>query len=136
MKAIGIFILFAHLALVGLSGTALAQSDTKADSKTAAQAKVTAIGALRCTSCDLKAAKAAATQCSIYGCQFAFKTEKVTDENGARVKDYEGKIYHIIRNDRSKDLAHNEHKKKRYEVKGKIYDDERVLEVASFAELK
>ncbi len=132
MRTIGIFTLLVGFLLTGSVSTAKAQSGTK-DKE---QGSVTAIGALRCTSCDLKAAKAAATQCSVYGCQFAFKTEKVTDASGARVESHEGKIYHIIRNDRSKDLAHNEHKKKRYEVKGKIYDEERVLEVVSFTELK
>ncbi|MGH2568097.1 MAG: hypothetical protein ACRDGA_07125 [Bacteroidota bacterium] len=119
------------LVVAGISAS-YAQSSSESKQETT----LTIVGTLNCSSCDLKAEQGAASQCAIYGCQFSFKTEKVSDAVRKRVQEYEGKTYHILRNDRSKELAHNEHKKHKYEISGKIYDEERVLEVVSFAELK
>lgn len=131
MRQTTILILLVGFSILSLTPQVIAQSLTDKE-----ESIVTVIGTLKCSSCDLKKEKAAASQCSIYGCQFSFKTEKVTDASGKRMKKYEGKTYHILLNDQSKDLVHNEHKKKKYEIKGKIYDDERVLEVSSFSERK
>lgn len=101
-----------------------------------AEETLTITGVVKCSSCDLKKGKGAASQCSIHGCQFAFLTEKVSDPAGKRLKKFEGKLFHILLNDHSKELAHKEHKGKKYELKGKIYDAERVVEIGSFSPVK
>jgi len=132
MKTSKVLILMLGILLIGSLSTSLAQSFSQSKGET----PLTIIGTLKCSSCELKKEKDAGSQCSIYGCQFSFKTEKITDASGKRVKKYEGKTYHILLNDNSKDLVHKEHKKRKYEIKGKIYDGESVLEVSSFSELK
>ena len=94
------------------------------------------VGTVRCTSCDLKKEKHAAAQCSIYGCQFAVKTDTVTDEKGKRVKTLEGKTYQIMLNDQSKGLTAKEQKGGRFALKAKIYADDGVIEVESFEPVK
>lgn len=97
---------------------------------------LTVTGAVRCTSCDLKKAKHAHAQCSVYGCQFAFKTDTMTDQKGKRVKKLEGKTYQIMLNDQSKALAAKEQKGGRFTLQARIYADDGVIEVESFEPAK
>ena len=122
------------LSILLLVGTNTVYAQTPGTSKK--QPILSLVGALNCSACDLKKEQGAASQCSIYGHQYSFKAVQVNDASGKRVKEYEGKTYHILRNDKSKELAHEEHTKKSYNIDGKIYADERVLEVVTFSESK
>lgn len=97
---------------------------------------MTVAGTLRCTSCDLKKSKDAHAQCSVYGCQFAFKADNVTNEKGNRVKTLEGKTYQIMLNDQSKALAAKEQKGGKFNLQARIYADDGVIEVVSFEPAK
>lgn len=97
---------------------------------------LTIVGTLKCSSCDLKKEHGAGSQCSIYGCQYSFKTEKVTNAQGKRMKKYERKTYSVLLNDASKDLVQKEHKKRKFTITGVVYDEENVVEVVSFEEVK
>jgi len=101
-----------------------------------AEPAMTVAGTLRCTSCDLKKEKGAHAQCSVYGCQFAFKADNVTNENGKRVKNLEGKTYQIMLNDQSKALVAKEQKGGRFNLQARIYSDDGVIEVVSFEAAK
>lgn len=128
----------AFLPLLGIllvAGMSAVQAQTTGENKKQ-QPVLSLIGILNCSACDLKKEKSAASQCSIYGHQYSFTTSQVSDASGKRMQNYEGKMYHILRNDRSKELAHEEHTKKNYKIDGKVYDEERVLEVVSFSESK
>lgn len=118
--------------------TLLAAGMTHAQTTTAKkeQPVLSLVGVLNCSACDLKKEQGAASQCSIYGHQYSFKAEKVHDASGKRLGNYEDRTYHILRNDPSKGLAHEKHTKKNYNIKGKIYDEEHMLEVVSFTEAK
>lgn len=97
---------------------------------------VTVVGTVKCTSCSLKKEKDAHAQCSVYGCQFAFKADNVTNEKGKRVKKLEGKTYQIMLNDQSKALAAKEHKSAQFKLQARVYADEGVIEVVSFEPAK
>ncbi|MBI5209238.1 MAG: hypothetical protein HY927_04605 [Elusimicrobia bacterium] len=94
---------------------------------------MTVTGTLRCATCELKKKKGAASQCALHGCQFSFEAETIVNETGKRLKKLEGKLYHVLVNDQSKPLLQKENKGKRFSVTGKVYGDERVIEIASFA---
>jgi hypothetical protein len=111
--------------------TALAQA-TPAEHDHNHEAAMTVAGTLRCTSCDLKRTQHAHAQCSVYGCQFAFKADNVTNEKGKRVKKLEGKTYQIMLNDQSKALAAKEQKGGRFNLQARVYADDGVIEVVSF----
>jgi hypothetical protein len=89
-------------------------------------------GTVRCTSCDLKKQQHAHAQCSVYGCQFAFKADSVTDADGKAAKNLEGKTYQIMLNDQSKALAAKEQKGSHFTLQARIYSEEGVIEVVSF----
>jgi hypothetical protein len=93
---------------------------------------VTEAGTVRCTSCDLKKQQHAKAQCSVYGCQFAFKADRVTDADGKAAKNLEGKTYQIMLNDQSKALAAKEQKGGKFTLQARIYADDGVIEVLSF----
>lgn len=97
---------------------------------------LTVAGTVRCTSCDLKKAKHAHAQCSVYGCQFAFKADRVTDAAGKRDTALEGKTYQIMLNDQSKALAAKEQKGGGFTLQARIHADEGVIEVVSFEAAK
>jgi hypothetical protein len=114
--------------------TPVLAQDAASDKKAEPTLNVT--GTVRCTSCDLKKEKNAQAQCSIYGCQFAVRTDTVTDQSGARVKKLEGKTYQVMLNDQSKALTQKEQKGNRFNLKAKIHEDDGVIEVASFETAK
>lgn len=97
---------------------------------------LTVAGTVRCTSCDLKKAKHAQAQCSVYGCQFAFKADRVTDAGGKAVESLQGKTYQIMLNDQSKALAAKEQKGGRFTLQARVHADDGVIEVVSFEPLK
>jgi hypothetical protein len=74
--------------------------------------------------------------CSVYGCQFAFKADNVTNEQGKRIKTLEGKTYQIMLNDQSKGLVAKEQKGGRFNLQARIYSDDGVIEVVSFEPAK
>lgn len=115
--------------------TALAQA-APAEHNHNHEPAMTVAGTLRCTSCDLKKSQTAHAQCSVYGCQFAFKADNVTNEKGKRVKKLEGKTYQIMLNDQSKALAAKEQKGSKFSLQARIYADDGVIEVVSFEPAK
>lgn len=125
--------------VLGTGGWALAQSGHEGHGHGAVpkpaqgEVVVTVTGTLRCASCELKKKKGAASQCALHGCQFSFGAEKIVNEAGKRLKKLEGKLYHILVNDQSKPLLQKENKGKRFSVTGKVYGDERVIEIVTFA---
>ncbi len=123
--------------MLGGRTTALAQG-TPAEHNHNHEPAMTVAGTLRCTSCDLKKSKDAHAQCSVYGCQFAFKADNVTNEKGKRVKKLEGKTYQIMimLNDQSRALAAKEQKGGRFNLQARIYADDGVIEVVSFEPAK
>jgi hypothetical protein len=86
-------------------------------------------GTVICTSCDLKKAKGAKSQCSIYGCNYVIKTKDVRDYKGKPIKDEIGKIFHILENDNSSDLLQKKCKGREVIIVGKLYSEERIIEI-------
>ncbi|MBA3052404.1 hypothetical protein KKF70_00880 [bacterium] len=106
----------------------------KVDAVTAATPKpekgqVVVTGTLVCTSCSLKKSKKAESQCSVYGCSYAIKTEKVMSPKGEKLKEETGVLFHILANDKSEDLLQANNKGRDVIVVGKLYSDERVIEI-------
>jgi hypothetical protein len=131
----GTFITVCLSLLLAGRTTALAQA-APAEHNHNHEPAMTVAGTLRCTSCDLKKSKDAHAQCSVYGCQFAFMADNVTDDKGERVKKLEGKTYQIMLNDQSKALAAKEQKGGRFDLRARIYADDGVIEVVSFEPAK
>ena len=82
-----------------------------------------------CTSCDLKNTEGAKSQCSIYGCNYAIKIERVVNRDGELVEDETGKLYHILANDNSADLLQKKYKGIDVIIVGKLYPEESVIEI-------
>jgi hypothetical protein len=131
----GTFVTLCLSLLLAGRSTALAQTATgEHDHKH--EPTMTVVGTVKCTSCSLKKEKDAHAQCSVYGCQFAFKADSVTNDKGKRVKKLEGKTYQIMLNDQSKALAAKEQKGGRFNLQARLYPDDGVIEVVSFEAAK
>ncbi len=129
----GTFITVCLSLLLAGRTTALAQA---AEHDHKHEPTVAVVGTVKCTSCSLKKEKDAHAQCSVYGCQFAFKADNVTNDKGKRVKKLEGKTYQIMLNDQSKALAAKEQKGGKFNLQARIYADDGVIEVVSFEAAK
>jgi hypothetical protein len=113
MKRILSSILVLGLALTGLNTLGFAQEKTKDEYEIIT-------GKVICQGCTLKKEKGAKAQCSIYG-----------HINAIRTKD--GKIWTILENDNSTELINNhDYEGSDIEIRGKRFDEARVIEVASF----
>jgi hypothetical protein len=125
------------VALLLVAGFALAQGygtkPTTAEKPATKAAVVSAIvtGTNSCLGCALKSEKGAAAQCSIYGHRHVLKVSKVVGEDGKTISGTKNWVLHYLETDKSKDLVGGHHGEK-LQVTGKVYRDERVIEVASF----
>jgi hypothetical protein len=84
-----------------------------------------------CVGCSLKKEKGAGAQCSVYGHKHSLKVSKATDKDGNELSDMTGWLLYYLETDKSTELI-NGHHKEELVIEGKIYPDERVLEVISF----
>ncbi len=91
--------------------------------------QVVVTGTVICTSCSLKKTKRAKSQCSIYSCNYAVKTKNVRSREGKLIKNEVGKLYHILANDNSAGLLQKKYKGKTVIIVGRLYPEERVIEV-------
>lgn len=97
------------------------------EAKNVVEATVT--GRNYCLGCALKE-KGAGSQCSSYGPMHALRVSKVVVD-GKEQADMQGWVLHYLPTQSSQDLL-NKHTDETVTVTGKIYTDERVLEVSSF----
>ena len=84
-----------------------------------------------CLGCNLKKEKGAGAQCSLYGHKHSFKVTKALDEDGKELTGLEGWVLHYLENEKSEKLIDGHHKE-RLVITGKVYPQERILEVATF----
>lgn len=109
---------------------------TVAIAQAADSVRATVVGTDYCLGCTLKKEKGAAAQCSIYGHRHALKLEQITTEGGGEVGIKKGITLHYLENDKSKDLVKgSKFHGKRIEVVGKVYPEERIIEVESVREV-
>lgn len=130
MKAVKIFLVVALFLVPAF--VAYAQTHEHDHSKE----KVTITGTLKCSSCNLKKEHGAGAQCSVYGCQYSFKVDDVTNEKGKSLDEYKGKTFTILLNDNSKELVVKEHKKTQFVIEGYLYPEDNMIEVIKFSESK
>ena len=91
----------------------------------------TVAGTNVCVGCSLKKEKGAGAQCKVYGHKHSLKVSKATDNDGNELSDMTGWLLFYLETDKSTELI-NGHHKEELVIEGKVYPDERVLEVISF----
>lgn len=117
------------LGLAGLRQVEAGGCPTKVACPTCPSTKVGAykhiVGEMICPSCVLKGEQEAKSQCSIYGCPLALRTEN-------------GRIFTFLENDQSTELVRNKAKYdgKTVVVKGRIFPGTQIVEVESFKVIK
>ena len=84
-----------------------------------------------CVGCSLKKEKGAGAQCKVYGHKHSLKVSKATDKDGNELSDMNGWLLFYLETNKSTELI-NGHHKEELVIEGKVYPDERVLEVISF----
>ncbi len=89
---------------------------------------VTLEGKNICLACTLKKEQGAAADCKTYGHRHTLKVEKAYDENGNELKGMEGWVLHYLENDKSEKYITGHHNDI-LKIKGKVYKNERVLEI-------
>ena len=93
--------------------------------------EATVAGTNVCVGCSLKEEKGAGAQCKVYGHKHSLKVSKATDTNGNELSEMTGWLLFYLETDKSTGLINGHH----YEdlvIEGKVYADERILEVISF----
>ncbi len=88
-----------------------------------------------CIGCTLKKREGAIAQCKIFGHRHALRVAKAVDKNGKELPEVKGWVLHYLDTEKSQDVLKAHHGEK-LTIKGKIYLQERVLEVDSFKETK
>ena len=91
--------------------------------------EATVTGSNFCLGCSLKKDLGAGAQCSIYGHKHSLKVTKAVAA-GKELPEMNGWVLHYLETDKSQDLI-NKHHGENLTVTGRIYPNERVLEVAS-----
>lgn len=122
--------LLAALLVIAGAGYALAQDHPEHPKKQPAAAKVveaTVVGENFCLGCSLKKEKGAAAQCSIYGHRHALKVTTATAA-GKNLPEMKGWVLHYLDTDNAQSFI-KQHGGETLTLKGKVYIDERVLEV-------
>ncbi len=92
---------------------------------------VSVVGTNYCVGCAHKKEFGAASQCKTYGCDFAFKVEKLVEPCGMELAEWSGKTLYYLENDNSSKLSTDHHGEK-LTISGKLYLESSLLEVASF----
>lgn len=129
-------IMAAMVAVVGLAavGLVFAQgSSSKAEGDVALPAEkgieAVVTGENICLGCALKKEKGAGAQCSIYGHKHALRVTSAT-VGGKDMPDMKGWVLHYLETQKSEDLI-KQHHGESLTIIGKVYPNERVLEVTS-----
>ncbi|MBI4881926.1 MAG: hypothetical protein HY812_20055 [Planctomycetes bacterium] len=127
----------ASLVALAIAGYALAQDHPATEKKqptgakqptTASVADSTVTGENICLGCALQHQKGAAAQCSKYGHRHALKVTSAS-ASGEEHPEMEGWVLHYLDTDNAQSVI-KEHHGETLTVKGKVYADERVLEVS------
>ena len=96
--------------------------------------EATVAGENFCLGCSLKEGKGAASQCSKFGHQHALKVTSAT-VGGKDRPDMMGWVLHYLDTDKAQPLI-KEHHDETVTMTGKVYAEERVLEVGELKEAK
>jgi hypothetical protein len=100
-------------------------------SEAVAVREVTVVGRNYCLGCALKRSEGAAAQCSQYGHRHAVEVESARGPDGQPIPHLAGQSLHYLDNDRSAPLVSGEeHHGERVEIKGRLFEPQRTLEVA------
>lgn len=130
--------LVAAAACLAVAGILLAQgsgtkdfprSEGAAELAAAKSIEVTVKGQNICLGCMLKKEKDAGAQCSIYGHKHVLRVANATAA-GKNLTAMNGWVLHYLETQASEDLIKKHHGES-LTIVGKVYPDERVLEVAS-----
>ncbi len=128
----------AAAACLAVAGMLLAQgsgakdlppSEGTADLAAGKSIEVTVKGENICLGCALKKEKGAGAQCSIYGHKHVLRVSSATAA-GEELTAMNGWVLHYLETQTSEDLIKNHHGES-LTIIGKVYPNERVLEVAS-----
>jgi hypothetical protein len=118
------------LLLLALAGYASAQEHPEHPKKAPAPSgavEATLVGENFCLGCALKEEKGASAQCSVYGHRHALRVGTATS-GGKEIPEMQGWVLHYLDNDNGQPLI-KEHHGETVTLEGKVYGDERVLEV-------
>lgn len=97
--------------------------------------EVAIVGTNHCLGCALKMEHGAKAQCSVYGHRHSLKVEKAMDAEGNNLAALQGRTLSYLENDKSAKLVKGEvFHGARVEVKGRLYEQESVIEVTEFKE--
>lgn len=124
------------LASILLAGLVVVNGCKRSESVALAEAdvvKATVEGTNFCLGCALKKQKGAAAQCSIFGHKHALEVTRAVADDGKDLTGMRGWILHYLETEKSQHLI-NEHHGETLTITGKIYTQERVLEVDSLKE--
>ena len=134
-------ILLTGLLGIAIAGYALAQEHPehpkKQSKKPSADPEVivaTVVGENFCLGCSLKKEKGAASQCSKYGHRHALRVADATAV-GKEVPELKGWVLHYLDIDNAQPLI-KDHHGEMLTLTGKVYTEERVLEVEKLEEVE
>lgn len=94
---------------------------------------VTVTGVNYCFGCDLKKAHQAHAQCDLFGHKHSLRVISMKDGSGKAITGHNDKALHYLPNQKSDLLwSGDEYHGKKVTIRGRLYSDDRVLEVESF----
>ena len=123
-------ILLAGLLVIGVAGSALAQEHPEHPQQAATKSaaiEATLTGENFCLGCTLQKEKGAAAQCSKHGHRHALKVMSAAAA-GKEMPQWKGWVLHYLETDQGLPLI-REHHGETLTLKGKVYGEERVVEV-------
>jgi YHS domain-containing protein len=127
--------LLALVVVIALMLPIAAAQDKTEQPKAKGVYEATVEGTNFCIGCTLKKREGAIAQCKIFGHRHALRVAKAVDKNGKELPEVKGWVLHYLDTEKSQDVLKAHHGEK-LTIKGKIYPQERVLEVDSFKETK
>ena len=128
-------LLLALVVVIALTLPIAAAQDKTEQPKAKGVYEATVEGTNFCIGCTLKKREGAIAQCKIFGHRHALRVAKAVDKNGKELPEVKGWVLHYLDTEKSQDVLKAHHGEK-LTIKGKIYPQERVLEVDSFKETK
>ena len=93
--------------------------------------EVTVTGNNFCLGCALKKEKGAGAQCSIFGHKHSLRVTKAIAADSTELVEMQGWVLHYLETEKSQELIKGHHGEN-ITITGKVYSDERVLEVDKF----
>jgi len=128
----------ALMALAALSWAGSVRAEQCCSSQGRAQAGIstgavtaTIEGRNYCVGCALKK-EGATAQCRVSGHKHAFKVTKAVGVDGQELTELKGWTLHYLDTEKGQELL-QQHHGKTFTIQGKIYPQERIVEVESFA---